>query len=114
MTFAESGMLTAFNQVRDPKATEMVMALGGFLTSLATANKTNREANLSQPAPAPDIAKIVPELKQAAAELRAHSTDEAVRANRITAEEAQKLPLYPPNLPIPASHPDAPHPQHLT
>lgn len=113
MTFAESGMLTTFNQVSDPKATEMVTALGGFLTSLATANKTNREANLSQPAPAPDIAKIVPELKQAAAELRAHSTDEAVRANRITAEEAQKVRLYAANVDIAASHLEGAHPENV-
>jgi hypothetical protein len=46
MTFLESGTLSTFNQTTDTKATEMVTALGGFLTSLSTANKASLEARL--------------------------------------------------------------------
>lgn len=92
MTFTESGTLSTFSQEVDTKATEMVTAMGGLLTSIATANKTNREEKLS-PA-TPDVEKALSELKQAVTELRAQSGDEAIRRNQVTADEANKLRLY--------------------
>ena len=109
MTFSETGTLTTFNQTTDTKANEMVTALGGFLTSVATANKTNREARLAELAP--DAGKIAPEVKQAAAELRAEATDDAVRNQHITAEEAEKLRLYAASLELAASHLESPKPE---
>ena len=51
MTFLESGILSTFNQTTDTKATEMVTALGGFVTSLAAAHKSILEARSGQPLP---------------------------------------------------------------
>lgn len=94
MVFSESGAMTSFNQTTDTKANEMVTALGGFLTSLAAFNKSSSPAGSLQPANNPDIAKILPELKQAASELRAQSNDDALRAGHVTGDEAKKLNLY--------------------
>lgn len=111
MNFFDSGTLTSFNQTVDSKATEMVTAMGGFLTSLATANKTNREARLLDVAPNPDAGKIAPELRQSATELRAEASDEAVRNQILTAEEAQKLRMYAASLDLAASHLESSKPE---
>jgi len=58
MTFLESGTLNTFNQTVDTKATEMVTALGGFVTSLAAANKSILESRSGKPLPKEPFFKL--------------------------------------------------------
>jgi hypothetical protein len=64
-----NGILTTLGQQTDSKIPELLTALGGFATSVATARKTSREASLLTPQAAPDYSQVSIDLAKIASDL---------------------------------------------
>jgi hypothetical protein len=87
LTLTASGTFNTFGQVTDSQIPQLITALGGLATSLATARKTNREAS-PQPQTAPDYAAASDALGTIAADLQTQLA-QASQANALTTLEVQ-------------------------
>jgi uncharacterized membrane-anchored protein YhcB (DUF1043 family) len=82
-----NGMLTTIGQDTDTKIPELITALGGFATSVATARKTSREASLLKQA-AQDYSSVSRDLATIASDLRLR-IDQAAKSKQLSQLELQ-------------------------